>query len=160
MVAVILALFSSQPPEPIHVTPAPLHHRQGVLIIPSLHLRAPVVQGGSKEDLKRSVGHLPNSYLPGMGGDIDIFGHDVTPWRNLPHGPFYSIMNLRRGDEIIFKVPWGRYRYEVTGHHKVTVKPNQGWSHPDLNGEVLHLATCWPRYTSLQRWVVSAKLVR
>lgn len=148
---------SAPSPAPLEVK-VPEHGRPaGQLLVPRLRLRAPIAQGTSHHQLATNVGHLEASYLPGMGGDVELFGHDVTPWRQLPHGPFHDLPRLRPGDRITVVEPWGRYTYEVTGHRIVSEASWWRDFRPGLHAERLVLATCWPRYSSAERYVVLAR---
>jgi len=60
-----------------------------------LGLKAIVVQGDSPANLKRAVGHLSKSALPGEWGNVALAGHRDTFFRTL--------RDIRLGDEIKFK---------------------------------------------------------
>jgi sortase (surface protein transpeptidase) len=53
-------------------------------------------------------------------------------------------------------MPYGTYRYAVTGH-RIISEGHWAAFRPRLDRERLLLATCWPRFTSLQRYVVEAR---
>ncbi len=150
------AMNVGAPAQPLVVHPPALHAHYGRVTIPALHLVAPISQGATHRDLATNVGHLPSTYGPGMGGTIALFGHDVTPWGGMSHGPFHDIPSLHRGARIIVRMPYGVYRYRVVSHHLVS---GTRWAafRARHAGERLLLATCWPRFTSLQRWVVVAR---
>jgi sortase A len=147
--------------QPLHVTPPEAGERYGAIIVPALDLRAPLRQlpkrGTGERVLDVSVGHLPSTYGPGMGGTVALFGHRVTPTLGLPHGPFRYIDRLKRGDRIIVRMPYGRYAYRVRGHRVVRA---DAWSafKPKLDGDVLLLAACHPPGSAAFRYVVRARL--
>jgi sortase A len=146
---------------PIQVTPPPTGAAYGTIAIPAIGIRAPIRQlpprGPGTRVLDRGVGHLPSTYGPGMGGNIALFGHRVTPTLGLAHGPFRYINRLRRGDRIIVRMPYGRYVYRVRGHKVVRAN---AWSafRPTLGDDVLLLAACHPPGSSAYRYVVRAEL--
>ncbi|MGC1482196.1 MAG: class D sortase [Candidatus Acidiferrum sp.] len=67
----------------------------GELQVPRLGLTVIVVQGDSSVDLRRAVGHLSNSPLPGQWGNVALAGHRDTFFRPL--------RDIRVGDLIRFK---------------------------------------------------------
>jgi sortase A len=77
----------------------------GELQVPRLGLDAIVVQGDSDADLRRAVGHLSNSALPGQWGNVALAGHRDTFFRPL--------RNIRVGDEIKFRTRERSYEYVV-----------------------------------------------
>ena len=77
----------------------------GELQVPRLGLNDIVVQGDSDADLRRAVGHLSNSALPGDRGNVALAGHRDTFFRPL--------RDIRTGDEIKFKTRERTYKYVV-----------------------------------------------
>jgi sortase A len=77
----------------------------GELQVPRLGLNDIVVQGDSGADLRRAVGHLSNSALPGDRGNVALAGHRDTFFRPL--------RDIRPGDEIKFKTRERTYEYVV-----------------------------------------------
>jgi sortase A len=128
----------------------------GRIAIPRLGLRMVVVEGTSKADLEKGPGHYDsasgrNTGLPGMGGVIGIAGHRTTY-----SAPFRRIDDLRSGDQIELKMPYGRFRYTVY-HHKIV--DDQDWSILRRRPfEKLVLTACHPLYSAKQRWAVFARL--
>jgi sortase A len=140
-----------------YAPPSP-SERVGQLDVPAIHLHVPVRQGVSHGVLARGAGHYRYTYLPGMGGNIVLAAHDVTPVLGKPHGPFYHINRLRKGDTATFTVPYGAYRYVVTGIRTV-VGTATGYLRPNLRVEKLVLAMCWPRHSRAQRYLVTLRRV-
>jgi len=77
----------------------------GELQVPRLGLNDIVVQGDSDADLRRAVGHLSNSALPGEWGNVALAGHRDTFFRPL--------RDIRVGDEIKFITRERSYEYVV-----------------------------------------------
>jgi len=77
----------------------------GEIQIPRLHLKAVVVQGDSHTILRRAVGHVPETALPGKPGNVALAGHRDTFFRPL--------RNVRPGDAITLKTPDRDFQYVV-----------------------------------------------
>ena len=77
----------------------------GELQVPRLGLNDIVVQGDSDADLRRAVGHLSNSAMPGDRGNVALAGHRDTFFRPL--------RDINLGDEIKFKTRERTYEYVV-----------------------------------------------
>ncbi|HRE00995.1 MAG TPA: class E sortase, partial [Ilumatobacteraceae bacterium] len=124
------------------------------LTIPAIDLDWKVVAGVANKDLAKGPGHFPDSPLPGQYGNAAIAGH-----RTGHGGPFFSLNELKRGDEIQIRTRiGGAYVYIVTGLEVVT--PADYHVITDSNPDVatLTLVTCEPRYTSRNRLIVHAIL--
>lgn len=145
--------------QPAAVVPPAQGERVGKIDIPAINLTMPVRQGVSHGVLGHGVGHYPYTYLPGMGGNIVMPAHDVTPVGGRPYGPFHDINRLRRGNRITLTVPYGTYRYRVV-RKRIISSGNTGYLRPSLRGEKLVLAMCWPRHSRAQRYLVVARRVQ
>jgi len=77
----------------------------GEIQVPRLHLKAIVVQGDSHTILRRAVGHIPETALPGEPGNVALAGHRDTFFRPL--------RNIRLGDTITLKTSAGDFQYLV-----------------------------------------------
>jgi sortase A len=128
----------------------------GRIVIPRLGLRMVVVEGTSEADLEKGPGHYDaasgrNTGLPGMGGVVAVAGHRTT----FAH-PFRHIDDLRPGDEVELRMPYGRFRYTVYDHKIVD---DQDWSILRRRRfEKLVLTACHPLHSATHRWVVFARL--
>lgn len=123
---------------------------QGLLVAPSIGLRAPVVQGASDAQLDVAVGHEPATAWPGAAGTAVLAAHDVT-W-------FSGLERLRVGEEITYSTPCRVSRYQVTGARVVQSGSPLRISAP----AALVLVTCYPLdalFLTPQRYVLEAKLV-
>ncbi|MGP4013969.1 class E sortase [Streptomyces sp. 4N124] len=138
-----------------------------ILTIPRLHLRVPVAEGTSKQNVlnKGYVGHYSGTQQPGQAGNFALAGH-----RNTHGEPFRYVNRLGRGDEVQVETEDAVYTYAVdrtlaqtsardTGVIRAVpssaVRPGHGYSEP---GYYLTLTTCTPEYTSKYRLVVWGKL--
>jgi sortase A len=123
----------------------------GRILIPRIGVSAVVIQGTRRGDLESGPGHYRITSFPGRGRTVAIAGHRTTfgAW-------FRHIDALRRGDRIILEMPYGSFRYRVTGYRVVTPKT---WSVIANRGyDRLVLSACHPLYSASHRWVVFAKL--
>ncbi len=124
----------------------------GRLEIPRLLLSTVVVEGIDTTTLKRAVGHIPGTALPGQPGNVGVAGHRDTFFRPLK--------DLRIKDEIQFSTPRGNFKYEVESL-RVVNPDNVGVLAP--SGEnVLTMVTCYPfNYVGAapKRWIVRARQV-
>ena len=77
----------------------------GRIEIPRLLLSVVVVEGVDKTTLRRAVGHIPGTALPGEAGNVGLAGHRDTFFRPLK--------DLRIKDEIQFSTLKGNFKYEV-----------------------------------------------
>lgn len=128
----------------------------GRIVIPRLHLKMVVVEGTSESDLRRAPGHYDaasgrNTAIPGMGGVVAIAGHRTTYLH-----PFRHIDDLRPGDNVYLRMPYGTFRYTVFAHRVVA---SNDWSILRRRAfEELVLSACHPLYSATHRWVVFARL--
>jgi sortase A len=124
----------------------------GRIEIPRLLLSVVVVEGIDKTTLRRAVGHIPGTALPGEAGNVGLAGHRDTFFRPLK--------DLRIKDEIQFSTLKGNFKYEVESL-RVVEPDNVGVLAP--SGEnVLTMVTCYPFYyvgPAPKRWIVRARQV-
>jgi sortase A len=113
----------------------------------------PVFVNGTRwgADLTRGPGRYPETSLPGLGKVTAIAGHRTTFG-----APFRHIDRLKAGDVIMLELPYGTFRYVVTGHEIVE---QDDWSIIRERGtDTLVLSACHPLYSASQRWIVYARL--
>jgi sortase A len=109
-----------------------------------------VVQGDSERILRRAVGHLAATALPGETGNVVLAGHRDTFFR--------SLRNIRRGDVITFKTHEGDFDYVVEATS--VVRPSDVKVLRPTGGRTLTLITCFPFYylgPAPDRFVVRAR---
>lgn len=143
------------PPETGAPMPVPARSLIGRLGIPRLGLSQVVIEGSDSKTLRRSVGHVAGTPLPGQPGNAVITGHRDTFFRPL--------RNIRQGDRITFTSPQGNYLYSVVSigvlnPGDVEVLDSSGGS----GRRVLTLVTCYPFYfvgAAPGRFVVRAEWV-
>jgi sortase A len=147
-------------------TPAPPPPPEGEAVarirIPKIGVDSIVVNGVTRDDLRKGPGHYPDTPLPGQEGNAAIAGHRTT------YGaPFGDLDQLAKGDVIQVRTLQGSFKYRVSEQLIVrpsavevilptAVDPNdpaQGFE------PTLTLTTCNPKYSAAQRLVVKADLV-
>ncbi len=152
--------LAAQDPATAPATPAPPQGEPvGVIAIPRIGLMNVIVEGVSKEELKKGPGHYPGTPLPGQAGNSGIAGHRTT------YGaPFNRIDELVPGDEITVVTPQGEFIYEVipapgqTDQAWYTVTPSQVEVLADMGDDRITLTACHPKYSARQRIIVHAVL--
>jgi sortase A len=124
----------------------------GRIEIPRLLLSVVVVEGVDKTSLRRAVGHIPRTALPGAAGNVGLAGHRDTFFRPLK--------DIKIEDEIQVSTLNGTFKYKVVSL-RIVDPENVGVLAP--SGEnVLTLVTCYPFYfvgPAPKRWIVRAKQV-
>jgi sortase A len=124
----------------------------GEIQVPRLRLNAIVVQGDSPANLRRAVGHLSKSALPGEWGNVALAGHRDTFFRPL--------RDVRLGDEIRFKTPERSFEYLVESIEVVV--PSDIQVLQTSTGHDLTFITCFPFHyvgPAPKRFVVRAREV-
>jgi sortase A len=106
----------------------------GRLEIPSVGVSAIVAAGTDARTLRRGIGHIDGTALPGEPGNVGLAGHRDTVFRGL--------RNLRPADPIFLVTPGGTFEYAIESLQ--TVAPERSdvldpSSHPTLT-----LVTCYP----------------
>jgi sortase A len=124
----------------------------GRIVVPRMHLSMVMVEGTGSSELRKGPGHYQMTSLPGLGGTVAVAGHRTT-WLH----PFRRIDDLRSGDNVYLEMPYGAFRYVVTGHRIVgaddwSILRRRPW-------EKLVLSACHPLYSASHRWVVFGRLV-
>jgi len=132
---------------------APAHSMViGRLEIPRLEVKAMVREGADEGTLRRAVGHIPGTALPGRIGNVALAGHRDTFFRGL--------RNIQKDDAIDLKTEDGIYRYVVQSTK--IVSPRDVDVLAASGGETLTLVTCYPFYyigSAPKRFIVRATQV-
>jgi sortase A len=120
-----------------------------------------VVQGTAADALRTGPGHYSDTPLPGQGGVVEVAGHRTTY-----EAPFRHIDELKNGDTITMRMPYGLFTYSVERQQIVPADYNRALlrsgagSGPGSGGEWLVLTACHPLYSASERILVYARLVR
>ena len=142
----------SVPAELSPVEPAPVTEGGviGEIEVPRLGLKAIVVQGDSEKLLRRAVGHLPETALPGETGNVALAAHR--------DGLFRPLRNILPGDTITLKTPDREFQYQV--EWTAVVPPTAVRVLQPTLEPMLTLVTCFPFYyvgAAPERFIVRAR---
>jgi sortase A len=121
----------------------------GRIEIGTIGLSAMILEGTDGKTLRRAVGHIPGTALPGQQGNIAIAGHRDTFFRGL--------RNIHQDDEITLTTLNGTSRYRVDFTQVVEPEDIAVLDHSDE--AILTLVTCYPFYfvgPAPQRFIVRA----
>jgi sortase A len=126
----------------------------GRIEIPRIGANFVVVKGTDTADLEKGPGVYSETNFPGIAGTTAIAGHRTTYL-----APFRHIDELRKGDEIIVRMPYGRFIYTVTGEKSVL--PTDVRAAIDYVGYTrLVLSACTPPFSAAERLLVYARFKR
>lgn len=123
----------------------------GRLEIPRIGVSVMVVEGADDSQLKRAVGHIPGTALPGEPGNVGIAGHRDTFFRPLRF--------IHRDDTITLSTLRSEYRYRVVSTQVVGPEDVQVLN--PTGRDSLTLVTCFPFYyvgSAPKRFIVRAEL--
>lgn len=122
----------------------------GMIEIQSVGIRSVVVQGDSNAILRRAVGHIPGTLLPGEAGNVALAAHRDTIFRPL--------QKIKTGDEIDLRTAGGVLQYRVRSTAIVGPSDVRVLEYSGRNE--LTLVTCYPFYLvghAPDRFVVQAE---
>ena len=125
----------------------------GRLEIPRLGLSVMVTEGDDHRTLRRAVGHIPGTALPGQIGNIALTGHRDTFFRPL--------RNIRIDDIVTLSTLQGAFRYRVLATQ--VVSPDHVSVLDPGRNEILTLITCHPFYfvgAAPDRFIVRAERIQ
>lgn len=147
-----LAQMGALPAEPRIPSLAAVRHGEpvGRLRIPRLQLSVMVAAGADPTVLRRGAGHLPNTALPGQGGNVGIAAHRDRHFRPLK--------DVDVGDEILLETAVGTFRYQVEWTR--IVPPDRVEVLRPTEEPTLTLVTCYPFYyvgNAPDRFIVRAR---
>ncbi len=124
----------------------------GRIEIPRLAISSLILQGVSGETLRRGVGHIPETSLPQMPGNVGLAGHRDTVFR--------SLKDVRKDDLIDLETLAGSYRYVVDWSR--VVDPADVIVLAASSRSELTLVTCYPFHyvgSAPRRFIVRAHQV-
>jgi sortase A len=110
--------------------PSPL----GRIEISTIGLSAMILEGIDERTLRRAVGHIPGTPLPGQPGNVALAGHRDTFFR--------ALRKIREGDEITLETLSGLHRYRVDSTK--VVDPGEMQVLENSDDAILTLVTCYP----------------
>jgi sortase A len=148
------ALGAFAPPSPPPQMPGPLAEEgslMGRVEIPRIGVSAVVLEGADDTTLRRGVGHIPDTSLPGIG-NVGLAAHRDSFFRGLK--------DIRKNDIIRLQTLVGTFRYQVEWTR--IVQPEETQVLKDDGISELTLVTCYPFYyigSAPKRFIVRAQEV-
>lgn len=125
------------------------HEVIGILEIPKIEARLPIIEGTEAEMLAKGVGHYKTTAFPTDDEQILLSGHRDTVFRNFD--------KLEIGDRFIVELPYGTFEYEM--RETEIVDENDTTVIRPMGEEVLTVTTCYPfRFVgnAPQRYIIYA----
>lgn len=118
----------------------------------------PIIQGVDPSDLKKGVGHYPETVMPGGMGNFSVAGHRTT------YGaPLQLVAELRKNDAVVVEMKQGYFTYRVTQSQIVhptqvsVVAPVPDRPSAKPTQRMLTMTSCHPMYSARQRFIVHAR---
>jgi sortase A len=130
---------------------APAGSLVGRIEVPRLNLSAIVREGDDVATLRKAVGHIPGTAMPGDTGNAALAGHRDTFFR--------ALRDVRAGDRIVMTTPDAVFHYVVRGTE--IVDPADVSVLSPTRERTLTLVTCYPfNYigSAPRRFIVRAQL--
>jgi sortase A len=124
----------------------------GRIQIPRLGMMVAILEGTTSRTLRRGVGHIGGTALPGDAGNIGIAGHRDTYFRGLK--------DIQASDEILVQTATGLFHYQVDWV-RIVAPEDTGVLAPSRDS-ALTLVTCYPFYfigSAPKRFIVHARKV-
>jgi len=106
----------------------------GRIEIPRLGISAIIAEGTDSRTLRRAVGHVPSSALPGDAGNIVLAGHRDSFFR--------ALKGVQAGDQVRITTEDGVYDYRVDSTDVVGPERTDLLAASDAT--TLTLITCYP----------------
>jgi sortase A len=106
----------------------------GRIEIKSIGLSSMIMEGVDRETLRRGVGHVPGTAVPGRSGNVALAGHRDTFFR--------ALRNIKKNDEITLETLDGSFRYRVDFTQVVAPEYTEALNGSDV--PILTLVTCYP----------------
>jgi sortase A len=106
----------------------------GRIEISKIGVAAMILEGIDEGSLRRAVGHIPGTPLPGQQGNVALAGHRDTFFRGL--------RKISKDDVITLTMLSGYYRYRVDSTK--VVEPEETEVLDDAGDDILTLVTCYP----------------
>lgn len=123
-----------------------------LLEIPRIGINAVIVEGTGDGSLRKGLGHLEETPLPGMGENFSAAGDRV-----LYGAPLLNLDELSEGDEIRLKTTYGQFVYNVASSKITDPEDLDILKYPGF--EAITLITCDPVWDTSHRLIVQGKLV-
>lgn len=148
-------LLAPTPSPPTDSTSGSSVSRPNHLIVPSMLLDQPVVEGTNMyQALDHGIWRWPNGSTPDKGGNTVLVGHRFTYTQ--PKGVFYFLNKIAVGDRI--GIVWSNKTYSYKVREVKVVAPTETSILNRTDAATLTLYTCTPLWSPKQRLVIRAEL--
>jgi len=129
---------------------------ENLLFIPKIGVQTPILEGKTSATLEKGIWHRPKSSTPELGSNTVFVAHRFL----YTSGPntFYNLDKLTVGDK--FSVWWNKKRYEYEVVESKVVRPSEIYIESPTEESIVTLWSCTPVFTSKNRLVVTAKLIK
>ena len=127
------AFQEASAPEPPR-EPGPEGSLVGRIEIPRIGVSAIVLEGVDKKTLRRGVGRIPGTSVPGEDGNVGLAAHRDSFFRGL--------RDIRKNDIVTLKTVEGTYNYQVEWTE--VVQPQDTHVLDETEGPAITLVTCYP----------------
>lgn len=87
----------------------------GLIKIPAIDLKYPILEGIESKTLKYAVGHFKETALPGEGGNMTLIGHNNF----ILAEPFKNLDKLSKGDNVVITTLDKTYTYQISKSYTV-----------------------------------------
>ena len=125
----------------------------GIMEIDEIDLVVTMADGTDNKSITLSVGHFPNSAMPGQAGNCAIVGH-----RSYRYGAYFNRLDeLEAGDTVRIKTVDGIFTYCIDT--KQVVEPTELSVLDTTDDATITLITCTPIRTATHRLVLKGHLV-
>jgi sortase A len=121
------------------------------IVIPSINVDWPIVQGDSWEELKQGIGHRVGSVNPGERGNLILSGHN-----DVYGEPFRDLEKLEIGKDVLVYAGTTSFRYVVKA--KRVVAPTDLSPLAPSKSPIVTLITCTPYRVDTHRLIVIGEL--
>ncbi|MEW6189713.1 MAG: sortase, partial [Actinomycetota bacterium] len=133
------------------------------IIIPSVLVDAPIVEGITSKALTQGVGHISGTAYPGEEGNCILEGHNLAEFGLWGKQSFFSLLDvLRKGAKVYVFYNGKKYVYKVEEKKKLEISNPKLYR--DTHREQLTLITCvstWsPTIYTKWRTVIICKPVK
>ncbi|MFS0864962.1 class D sortase [Fredinandcohnia sp. 179-A 10B2 NHS] len=107
----------------------------GILEVPKLEEKLPIVEGTDDDQLAKGVGHYLGTALPTQNDQIVLSGHRDTVFKRFDE--------LELGDEFIVKLQYGEFKYKIVDT-KIVEADDRTVIKSTAPREELVVTTCYP----------------
>lgn len=107
----------------------------GLLEIPRIEGKLPIIEGTDEDELARGVGHYKGTAYPTQKKQIVLSGHRDTVFRRMGE--------IKVGDTFIIHLPYGSFTYKVSST-KIVVANDRTVIQNTYPREELIVSTCYP----------------